>query len=114
MGCGCKKKSSKDGSKVIKSISEEQKLYQRRVAAAFKKVTNIRNIEKLKRTQKNHYEKRKNTLEYKNYMKEYEEKNKKQLTEYRKKYWARPEIIERVKKYRIEYNVSRFGITITK
>ena len=48
MGCGCKKKSSKDGSKVIKSISEEQKLYQRRVAAAFKKVTNIRNIEKLK------------------------------------------------------------------
>ena len=53
MGCGCKKKSSRkstvDGSDVIKEISDEQKLYQRRVANAFKKVTNIRNIEKLKK-----------------------------------------------------------------
>ena len=49
MGCGCKKKSSKDGSHVIKEISEDQRLYQRRVAAAFKKVTNIRNIEKIKK-----------------------------------------------------------------
>ena len=49
MGCGCKKKSSSDGSHVIKEISDEQKLYQRRVANAFKVVTNIRNIEKLKK-----------------------------------------------------------------
>ena len=48
MGCGCKKKSKTDGSDVIKEISDEQRLYQRRVANAFKKVTNIRNIEKLK------------------------------------------------------------------
>jgi hypothetical protein len=48
MGCGCKKKSKADGSDVIKEISDEQRLYQRRVANAFKKVTNIRNIEKLK------------------------------------------------------------------
>ena len=45
MGCGCKKKSgnksSVDGSHVIKEISEEQKLYQRRISAALKKVTNI-------------------------------------------------------------------------
>ena len=49
MGCGCKKKSSSDGSHVIKEISDEQKLYQRRVAKAFKVVTNIINIEKLKK-----------------------------------------------------------------
>ena len=49
MGCGCKKKSSKDSGKVIKEIAEEQKLYQRRVAAAFKKVTNIRNLDKIKK-----------------------------------------------------------------
>ena len=53
MGCGCKKKSSKksavDGSDVIKEISEKQRLYQKRVNEAFKKVTNIRKLEKLKK-----------------------------------------------------------------
>ena len=49
MGCGCKKKSKADGSHVVKEISDEQRKYQRRVANAFKKVTNIRNIEKLKK-----------------------------------------------------------------
>ena len=49
MGCGCKKKSNPNGSDVIKEISDEQRLYQRRVANAFKKVTNIRNIENLKK-----------------------------------------------------------------
>jgi hypothetical protein len=52
MGCGCKKKSSKesntDGSDVIKEISEDQRQYQRRVSEAFKKVTNIRTLEKIR------------------------------------------------------------------
>ena len=52
MGCGCKKKSSTkssvDGSDVIKEISEDQRQYQRRVSEAFKKVTNIRELERRK------------------------------------------------------------------